>query len=75
MKHQCPSCKRVLYNRRLKHCGFCGAAIPQELRFTPEESATLGRKMAELEASRRERQLAEDAALEQARSTFPIIIP
>ena len=61
MTHDCPTCKRVLYNRRLARCGFCGAPIPQELRFTPEESAELDRKMAELEESRRQRQVAQEA--------------
>jgi hypothetical protein len=50
----------VLYNRRLKNCGFCGTPIPESLRFTPEESAALERKMADLEEQRRQRQLAAD---------------
>jgi len=62
----------VLYNRRLTRCGFCGAIIPEELRFTPEESAALDLKMAELEASRRQRQLAEEAARAAAQEqSFP----
>jgi ribosomal protein L37E len=61
MKHHCPNCQRVLYNRRLKLCGFCGAPIPEELRFTPKEAAGLERKAAELEAARRKRQLAQEA--------------
>jgi hypothetical protein len=60
MGHNCPSCHRVLYNRRLKNCGFCGAPIPESLRFTPEEIAALDGKMAELEEQRRQRQLAAD---------------
>jgi len=56
MSHHCPSCQRVLYNRRLTHCGFCGAEIPENLRFTPEEIAALDRKMAELEEQRRQRE-------------------
>jgi predicted nucleic acid-binding Zn ribbon protein len=56
MSHHCPSCKRVLYNRRLTHCGFCGAQIPDDLRFTPEEIAALDQKMAELEEQRRQRE-------------------
>jgi hypothetical protein len=31
----------VLYNRRLKSCGFCEAPIPEELRFSPAEIAGL----------------------------------
>ncbi len=58
MSHQCPNCQRVLYNRRLTHCGFCGAQIPQSLRFSSEESAALDRKMTELEVQRRQRERA-----------------
>jgi hypothetical protein len=79
MEHHCPNCQRVLYNRRLKHCGFCGACIPEELRFTPEETAALDCKMAELEASRKRRELAEEAAraaaLAEPQMMFPFIIP
>ena len=67
MSHKCPSCQRVLYNRRLKNCGFCGALIPESLRFTSEESAALERKMAELEEQRRQRQLAADKEEAEAR--------
>ena len=55
----------MLYNRRLKNCGFCGAPIPEDLRFTPEESAALEQKMAELEKERRRRQLATDKEEEE----------
>jgi hypothetical protein len=57
----------VLYNRRLKNCGFCGAPIPESLRFTPEKSAALEGKMAELEEQRRERQLAAEKEESEAR--------
>ena len=67
MNHNCPNCQRVLYNRRLKNCGFCGAPIPENLRFTSEEIAALERKMAELEEQRRQRQLAADKEEEKAR--------
>lgn len=56
MSSKCPSCQRVLYNRRLEACGFCGAPIPEELRFTPEEMAELDRKMAQSEEQRRHRE-------------------
>lgn len=58
MSHHCPSCQRVLYNRRLTHCGFCDAPIPESLRFTPVEIAVLGRKMADLEEQRLQREQA-----------------
>jgi hypothetical protein len=58
MSHYCPNCQRVLYNRRLTHCGFCGAPIIQSLRFTPEQIAALDRAMAELEEQRKRRERA-----------------
>ena len=75
MKHHCPNCQQVLYNRRLKKCGFCGALIPEELRFTPAETAALEKKAAELEASRMQRQLAEEATpVVQPPIIIPIIL-
>ena len=65
MIYYCPSCQRVLYNRRLTHCGFCGAEIPERLRFTPEEIAALDRKMAEMEEQRRQRERAAAEAEEE----------
>jgi len=67
MSHKCPSCQRVLYNRRLKKCGFCGVPIPEELRFTPEERASLEQKMADLEDQRRQRQFSADKEEEERR--------
>lgn len=46
MRNHCPDCQRGLYNRRLAHCGLCGADIPESLRFTDEETAALDREMA-----------------------------
>ncbi len=63
MSYHCPSCDRVLYNRRLTHCGFCGVQIPEDLRFAREEIAALDRKSSELEAQRMQR----ERAAEQAR--------
>lgn len=78
MSHLCPSCQRILYNRRLKRCGFCNATIPERMRFSPEKIASLEREMAELESSRRQRELAQEAALAaaqaQALDFIPIII-
>jgi predicted nucleic acid-binding Zn ribbon protein len=64
MKYQCPTCQRVLYSRRLKHCGFCGAPIPDGLRFTPEETAAIDQQMSELEKQhkQRERDIEEEEA-------------
>ena len=67
MSYNCPTCDRLLYNRRLTHCGFCGAQIPEELRFTPEEIAVLDGKSAELEAHRLERERAAERARQEDR--------
>jgi len=29
----CPNCKRLLYSRQHKHCGFCGAELPPGVVF------------------------------------------
>jgi hypothetical protein len=55
----------VLYNRRLTHCGFCGAEIPESLRFTTEEIAALEQELAELEQRRKQRQRTADIKEEQ----------
>jgi hypothetical protein len=70
MKVHCPSCHKVLYSRRLKQCGFCGAEIPEELRFTEEEIAALDRRLAESAARRKEneREFDEREAKRQADS-------
>ncbi len=53
MKVHCPSCDKVLYSRRLKQCAFCGAEIPEALRFSAEEIAALDRSLAESAARRK----------------------
>jgi ferredoxin len=37
----CPSCHRLLYSRQHKKCGFCGAVLPSEVRFSDDEIATI----------------------------------
>ena len=66
MSVYCPSCKRILYNRRLKDCGFCGALLPENLRFTPEEIAKLEKIEKDLENSAAERRKKADEEGQQA---------
>lgn len=66
MAHHCPNCQRVLHNRRLTHCDVCGAAIPEELRFSPEEIAALDRKMQALSAQRLKKDRVADKEHEEA---------
>ena len=46
----CPKCGRLIYNRRLNTCGFCGEKLPAELLFSPAEIEVLDKKWAELTA-------------------------
>jgi hypothetical protein len=39
MRYDCPTCRRQLISRAGPNCVFCGAKIPPELLFTPEEKA------------------------------------
>lgn len=64
MSHHCPDCQRVLYSRRLTHCGYCGAAIPESMRFTSEEVAARDREIESSNERFRERERA--AAEEEA---------
>jgi DNA-directed RNA polymerase subunit M/transcription elongation factor TFIIS len=65
MSHKCPKCQRMLYNRRLTHCGVCGAEIPESLRFTTQEIAALEQELAKLEQRRKQRQRSADIAEEE----------
>jgi hypothetical protein len=75
MSLHCPSCNRVLYNRRLKLCGFCGAAIPAELQFTPEEVAELDQKMVAWREKLKQRRQAREAARAAAKAKTAAILP
>ena len=60
MSYHCPTCQRIIYNRRLAQCEFCGTDIPADLRFSAAEIAALDRKLAELEKRRKQRELEQD---------------
>jgi hypothetical protein len=47
MSYQCPKCSGVIYNRRLKTCGYRGAELPPELLFSPAELEVLDKNAAE----------------------------
>lgn len=77
MTHHCPTCNGVLYDRRRKTCGFCGAEIPAELLFTPAELEHL--RVEEALAEETQRQLrAKEAAVDEAKARafdgLPLII-
>lgn len=50
----CPNCHRLLYSRRHKSCGFCGAELPAEVLFTAEEIAAIDAEREELAQRRAE---------------------
>lgn len=58
----CPSCHRLLYSRRHKTCGFCGAELPPEVLFTVAELAAIDAEKEALAARR-----AKDRAKEEVR--------
>jgi len=37
----CPICKRLLYSRQHKKCGFCGAELPPEALLSEDEIAAI----------------------------------
>lgn len=66
MSHDCPKCNGVIYNRRMKTCGYCGAELPAELLFSAAELEMLDKEEAVL-AAFRQQQKAEFEAEEQKR--------
>lgn len=83
MDERCPACDRPLYDRTRATCGYCGAQVPEALRFTPGEGLAhrteLNRLVAErqawLEAERVEREeAARKAAAAAVLSSIPTFI-
>jgi len=57
----CPKCNGIVYSRRHKFCGFCGAPFPAEFLFTEAELAALAKEEAEIERRRKVRKAKEEA--------------
>jgi hypothetical protein len=53
----CPKCKRPVANRNRAECLYCGAALPEQVLFSPEERAQRERRL--------EQERAQSAAFEQ----------
>jgi len=70
MSYHCPTCQGVVYNRRNKLCGFCGAELPAELLFTAEEIAAMKKEEAKAKALVRLEQAKRDIE-EAARRASP----
>ncbi len=76
MSYQCPKCQGVVYNRRNRLCGFCGAELPAELLFTQAEIEALDKQAAEAEERRRRQAAKEQAEAQQrAANSIPFILP
>jgi hypothetical protein len=57
----CPHCQRLLYNRKLKNCGFCGEELPPEYLFSEEELQEIDAKMDAIEQQFRQAQCEENS--------------
>lgn len=69
----CPACGRPVYDDRRSACGYCGAALPESLRRSPEADAAQAAVKAELEAARlADKAKAEAEARERAAQPQPI---
>ncbi len=66
MSYHCPKCNRLVYSRRHKRCGFCGAELPAEFLFTQAELDVMAKAEAEAE-QRRQLQKAQEQIEEQER--------
>ena len=60
MSYHCPTCKRIIFNRRLERCEFCGTDLPTGLRLSPKEVAQLDKEMANLSERRKKRDLEQE---------------
>ncbi len=52
-EYRCPQCKRLIYDRKHKKCGYCGAELPEDLLFTQEEVEKMNKELTELEEQHR----------------------
>jgi hypothetical protein len=67
-KYHCPACQREIYLRRRATCEFCGEALPESVRLSPEELAAIDKEMEEMRA-RRERDRKKEEERKRKRSS------
>ena len=48
----CPNCKRLIYSRQHRSCGYCGIDLPTELLLNEEEIAKLKSEQQRIEEDR-----------------------
>lgn len=65
-EYRCPHCQRLIFNRRLPTCEFCGQEIPAELLYSPEEVARAN-ELIKGELERQMQQMQKDRELEEKR--------
>ena len=82
MSTLCPECQRTLYSRRRKSCGYCGAPIPEVLRFTAEEIQELDDetermrvRFGEFKRAAEEEEAARRAKRNDGNDVFPFMFP
>jgi hypothetical protein len=46
MDFKCPKCQGIIYSRKHKVCGQCGAALPKELLLTEDQVRALDKQLA-----------------------------
>ena len=66
MSYHCPKCNRLVYSRKNKRCGFCGAELPPAFLFTQAELDAMAKAETEAE-QRRQLQKDQEEAEEQER--------
>jgi len=61
MEFKCPKCQSIIYSRRHKVCGNCGAVLPQNLLLTKAQIKALDKQLAEEKKRAREFNLPSDS--------------
>ena len=67
VSYHCPKCNGLVYNRRHKLCGFCGAELPAEILFTQPELDAMAKMEAEAEQRRQLEKTQEEAQEKERR--------
>jgi hypothetical protein len=65
MEYKCPVCSRLVYDRRRKSCGYCGACLPTSFAFSQEELDKLDAELELLAEQRQVLKLQEEAEEQQ----------
>ena len=75
MTCHCPSCKRILYDRCLARCGFCGEAIPTALRFSPAKIVAIKSDLDDMIEEQKKARAAAAAAANDTASALDLSLP